>query len=262
MPEVLVTGGTGPLGRLVVAQLAADGHTVRVLTRRPRTSTLAPLPARCTYATGDLRNTATLVAALDGVETVVHCASDPRRGREVDVEGTSRLVESMKETGSGHLVYVSIVGVDRIPLPYYRVKEQAEQVIQRSSIEWTVQRATQFHSLLDGLLTGLSRFPVMPLPRRLRFQPVEPADVARHLARRVAEGAVGRAADFGGPEVLTVEQLARSWLDARQRRRLTVPAPLPGKVGRALKAGANLCPDQTAAGTRTWQQYLDESMPS
>ena len=256
MADVLVTGGTGLLGRLVVTQLAADGHAVRVLSRHPPASAPAASAPTFTYATGDLRASATLLTALEGVDTVVHCASDPRHGYAVDVDGTGRLIEAMRETGCDHLVYVSIVGIDRIPLAYYRVKEQAEQVIQRSGIGWTIQRATQFHSLLDSLLGGICRLPVVPLPRGLRFQPVEPADLARHLARRVTVGPAGRVADFGGPEVLTVEELARSWLDARNRKRLIVPAPLPGKIGRALKAGANLCPEAPVAGTRTWRQYL------
>ena len=257
MSSVLVTGGTGLLGRLVVAELVAAGHVVRVLTRHPRDAPPSATPRTLTYATGDLRTSATLRTALEGIDTVVHCASDPRHGREVDVDGTGRLAAAMRAEGAGHLIYVSIVGVDHIPLGYYRVKQQTERVVERSGVGWTVQRATQFHQLLDTLLTGACRSPIVPLPRGLRFQPVDPADLAQHLTRRVTAGPAGRTPDFGGPQVLTVEELARRWLSKHRRGRVIVPAPLPGKVGRALKAGANLCPDQTPAGTRTWQQYLD-----
>lgn len=257
MSDVLVTGGTGLLGRLVVGGLATTGHTVRVLTRHPQHTASSATPPAWTYATGDLRTSATLHAALEGIDTVVHCASDPRHGREVDVDGTARLTATMKEMGTGHLIYVSIVGIDRIPLAYYRVKQRAEEVVQRSGVDWTIQRATQFHQLLDTLLAGLCRSPIVPLPRGLRFQPVDPVDLAQHLVQRVGAGPAGRAPDYGGPQVLSVEELARRWLSIHRRRRVIVPAPLPGKVGRALKAGANLCPDQAPAGTRTWQQYLN-----
>ena len=261
MSEVLVTGGTGLLGRGVVGALTADGHAVRVLTRRPAADPTHTPPPGVRYKLGDLRSVTTLLSALDGVDTVVHCASDPRHGRAVDVEGTARLVEAMRQTGAGHLVYVSIVGVDRIPLGYYRVKLETEQVVERCGFGWTVQRATQFHQLLDTLLGAVSRSPVVPLPRGLRFQPVDPADLAQLLARQVAAGPAGRAPDFGGPEVHGVEHLARTWLAAHHRRRLTVPAPLPGKVGRALRSGANLCPGQ-AQGSRSWQEYLADSARS
>ena len=255
MSEVLVTGGTGLLGRGVVGALTAEGHAVRVLTRRPAADPTHTRPPGVRYPSGDLRSATTLLSALDGVDTVVHCASDPRHGRTVDVEGTARLVEAMRQTGAGHLVYVSIVGVDRIPLAYYRVKLDAEQVVERCGFGWTVQRATQFHQLLDTLLGGVSRSPVVPLPRGLRFQPLDPADLARLLARHVTAGPAGRAPDFGGPEVHGIEHLVRTWLTAHHRRRLTLRVPLPGKVGRALAAGANLCPEQ-AGGSRTWQEYL------
>jgi uncharacterized protein YbjT (DUF2867 family) len=259
MAEVLVLGGTGLLGRLVVAELQARHHAVRVLSRQPNPapSVLGEAGA-VQHVRGDLRDAASLAPALAGVDAVIHCASDPRHSKDVDVAGTAHLTEAMQAAGAAHLVYVSIVGVDSIPLGYYRAKWETERVVEQSTVGFTVQRATQFPQLLDTIITQLSRSPVLPAPRGLRFQPIHPGDLARRLVQHVDRGPTGRAPDLGGPEVHPFADLIRTWLAAHGRHRIIVPAPLPGKIGRALAAGANLCPAE-AKGERSWQSYLEES---
>ena len=117
--------------------------------------------------------------------------------------GTRRLVDAALHAGSPQLMYVSIVGVDRIPWRYYGAKLDAERLVASSGLPWTIQRATQFHPFLSAMLDRLARPPVLVAPRSFRFQPVDPADVADRLVQHVASGAVGRAPDFGGPEVLS-----------------------------------------------------------
>src|SRR5688500_1745106 len=113
MAVVLVTGGTGTLGRHLVPRLRSAGHAVRVLSRTDRGDVM-----RGYLITGE-----GLDAALAGVDTVVHAATNPVRARRVEVEGTRRLLERMTHHApSAHLVYVSIVGVDRHALPYYKAK--------------------------------------------------------------------------------------------------------------------------------------------
>ncbi len=255
MNTTLVTGGTGLLGRAVVDRLAGAGHSVHVLTRRSVEPVARDARNEVRYVSGDLRDGAGLDEALDGVDTVVHCASDVTHAGATDVAGTARLVDAMRTAGAQHLVYVSIVGVDRIPISYYKAKLATEGLIENSTVSWTIQRATQFHQLLDALLRKLSRTPMLIIPNALRFQPVDPDDLAARLVAHVAGGPAGRAPDFGGPEVHTAAYLARTWMAAHGRRRLIAPAPLPGKLGRALKDGANLCPDH-ADGQWTWDQFL------
>ena len=189
----------------------------------------------------------------------MHCATDTRASAEVDVTGTRRLVDAALHAGSPQLVHVSIVGVDRIPWRYYGAKLDAERLVASSGLPWTIQRATQFHPFLSAMLDRLARPPVLVAPRSFRFQPVDPADVADRLVQHVASGAVGRAPDFGGPEVLAATGLASAWLRASGRRRPIVRVPVPGSLGRAFRAGANLCPEH-ADGRRTWQEFLDTSV--
>jgi uncharacterized protein YbjT (DUF2867 family) len=177
--SILVTGGNGTLGRAVVARLLAGGHEVRVLSRRPRS---ASAPAQVGWGTGDLVSGEGLADAVTGVGVVVHCASDPRRPRRVDVHGTANLLRAARAAGTPHLVDISIVGVDRVPYRYYRAKLQAERMTQTSGLGWTILRATQFHQLVLLVAQGLARLPVIPVPAATSFQPIDAAEVADRLA--------------------------------------------------------------------------------
>lgn len=246
--EILVTGGTGVLGRQLVPRLIAAGHRVRILTRKERPDVADGVTA----VHGDLRSGDGVAAAATGVETIVHAATNPVRARKTDVEGTRRLIEA---NGDAHLLYVSIVGVDRNPLPYYKRKWEAEQLVESTARRWTVLRATQFHDLLDKAFRPM---PVLLAPRGFRFQVVDAGEVADRIVELVDAGPSRRAPDIGGPEVRDLDDLARTWAHARNTRRPVVRPPVTGRSARAFRAGANLCPEH-ADGTITWEQWLDRS---
>ncbi len=257
MDSVLVTGGTGLLGRRVVRALAADGHAVRILSRRPA----SPPVSGAEVTVADLSTGVGLPQAVAGATAIVHCATDPRNSRAVDVEGTERLLEAARDAGRPHLVSVSIVGIDRIPVTYYRAKLAAEEAIARSGLPWTVLRTTQFHGFVEELLGRLVRLPVVPVPRGWRLQPIDVEEVARRLADAVAAEPAGRLPDLGGPEVFPVAELVRDRLRRTGRHRPVVEVPLPGALSAALRAGANLVPGNRSGG-RTWREFLDGRSPS
>ncbi|MFI0906192.1 SDR family oxidoreductase [Streptomyces sioyaensis] len=249
MATILVTGGTGTLGRALVDRLLDDGHDVRSLSRRPHTGT--GRPRLRSYAV-DLRDGTGLAEAVAGADALVHCASSPAGG---DTEAAGRLVQAAKAAGVGHLVYISIVGVDRIPFGYYRTKLAVERLIEASGIGWTVLRTTQFHNLVLGVIKAGARSPVLPVPTGVRVQPVEVHEVADRLAELAVGAPAGRVTDLGGPEVLDARDLVRTTLRAGGRRRLLVPLWLPGAGGAALRRGENLTP-QHADGRRTYAEFL------
>ena len=248
MSAILVTGGTGTLGRALVPRLAAAGHQVKVLSRRPRPADTGPER----WATGDLKRNEGLAAAATGAEVIVHCATSLAGG---DTAATRNLITAARQAGSPHLVYISIAGIDRVQFGYYRAKLATEQLIAQSGLPWTVLRATQFHDLILRLFTAQARLPVLLVPRGFRFQPVEVSEVAARLAELASGPPAGRAPDLGGPQIRPVGDLARSYLRASGRRRALLPVPLPGAAAAAFRRGGNLVPEH-AAGRVTFEDFL------
>ena len=241
MTTILVTGGTGTLGRLVTERLRSDGHEVRVLSRHTQP-----------YAVDLRKGGAGLEAAVAGVDTIVHCATTQTGG---DEKAAENLVAAARQAGVGHLVYISIVGVDRVPYPYYRTKFAVEKLIEESGLGWTVLRATQFHDLLVMVFKALAKLPVMLLPARLSDQPVEVAEVAARLAELAVGAPAGRVEDMAGPEIRTFESLARAYLKSTGRRRAVVNVPLWGRAYREFRSGGHLSPEH-AVGKGTFEEYL------
>lgn len=244
--KVLVTGASGRLGQPLVAALQAAGHEVRPMSSRPGHDMVR----------GDLATGAGLEAALAGVEGVIHAASAPRGDLwQVDVAGSRRLANAVDRDALRHLVYVSIVGVDRNPYSYYRAKFAAEQVLLAAGLPVTVLRATQFHELVDELLQRARRGPLLPVPRGWRLQPVSVREVADHLAEVLREPPVRGVREFAGPEQLDSLALAREWAHAQHPAPRPVPVPLPGKLSRAVRDGGALS-DTGARGLTTYAEHL------
>jgi uncharacterized protein YbjT (DUF2867 family) len=242
--SILVTGGTGTLGRPVVERLRADGHRVRTLSRRPD-----PDDPRAHAV--DLRTGAGLTEAVDGAEVVVHCASTPTGG---DIRAAAHLIRAARRAGVGHLVYISIVGVDRIPLGYYRTKHTVEQALEAGGLGWTILRTTQFHDLVSGILAPLSRLPVVLCPD-IPVQPIDTGEVAARLAQIAQADPAGRVPDMGGPRVEALADLARAYADAQGTPRRVRPVRLPGRIMAAYRRGGHLAPDRTV-GSTTFADFL------
>jgi uncharacterized protein YbjT (DUF2867 family) len=253
MATILVTGGTGTLGRRLVPRLLAAGADVRVLSRRPRRG---GDPAGVDWAVGDLRAGSGLADAVRGAAVVVHCASDFRRPRR-DLPAARNLIAAASAHGRPHLVFMSIVGVDRVPAGYYQVKLEIERLVENSGLPWTIQRATQFHDLMCYIFQLLARVPVMLVPAGVSDQPVDADEVAARLAGLAFGEPAGRVADFGGPRVRPMADLARAWLDAAGLRRRMLPARLPSRVFRAFAGGAHLAPAH-ADGRIGFEEFIRE----
>lgn len=251
--KVLITGGTGSLGQILTRTIAGEGYAARILSTRPREISD---PEDVEWAVADLVSGEGLYEAVEGAEAVIHLASDFKNAEAVDVAGTRRLVEASHACGVKHLVYISIVGIDDIPTRYYRRKREAESIIESSGVPHSIQRSTQFHSFVDNLLSKAARVPLlMPLPTNFKFQSVDETEVARRLARCLADGPRGRLVDFGGPEVRTLGEMAETWMEVKGIHKKLIHLPLPGGAAKALRAGRNTAPDGVC-GTIRWREWL------
>lgn len=241
---ILVTGGTGRLGRALVPRLLSAGNSVRVLSR-----TAAPKEGRFR---GDLDTGEGLETALDGVGTIVHCATS--NGHK-DIDLTRHLIRAALRAGRPHLIYASIVGVNRVNLPYYRAKSACEQLIEHSGLPWTIQRTTQFHELIVWMCDKQRRLPVILMPSGVSFQPIDAGEVAARLAELAGAPPSGRATDMGGPEIRPSVDLARAWARSRSVRRPVLPVVMTGFGMRGFRDGAHLTPDHPT-GRITFDRFL------
>ncbi|GAA2800229.1 SDR family oxidoreductase [Saccharopolyspora taberi] len=247
--SILVTGGTGTLGRAVVRRLLDEGADVRVLSRRAR-----PDAGPGTWATGDLRTGEGVAAAVEGVDAIVHCATT--LGRR-DIDSMRNLTAAAERAGTRHLIYVSIVGVDKHPLPYYRTKLETEKILAESGVPWTTLRATQFHDLIVKIALVQRWSPVNFTLSGTDFQPIDVRDVAERLVAITLGEPSGLVSDIGGPQVRSHQELVRTCLAAKRMRRLVLPVRMPGAVVAGYRKGYHLAPEHPD-GRITFDDFLAE----
>jgi uncharacterized protein YbjT (DUF2867 family) len=257
---ILVTGGTGTLGQHVVRRLKDAGCDVRVLSRRNRET-----GDGIRFVTGDLATGEGIEAAVDGVAAIVHLAGSAKG----DEDKARNLVRAASQAGAPHLVYISVVGAERIPVEsgldrnmfgYFASKRAAERIVEDSGLPWTILRATQFHDLILMVAQQMAKLPVVPIPAGFRVQPVEADEVAARLVELALGEPAGLVPDMGGPRVYGAADLLRGYLRASERRRRPiVPVRLPGEAARGFRAGANLAPER-AVGHRSWEEFLAERL--
>jgi uncharacterized protein YbjT (DUF2867 family) len=249
MSTVLVTGGTGRLGRELLPRLVAAGHEVRALVRRPD----AALPPGVEAVLGDLAAPPQLPArAFEGVEHIVHLASGSSGGdiEGIDLAGTRTLIEAARAAGGPHLLYLSIVGVEKSAFPLYRAKVEVEVLLAASGLPWTSLRTTQFHELIWDVFDQPPPSPF--LAQGMRYQPLAAAEVAEFVVELLTRPPANGIIEMGGPEVLEASELASIFAEVMGR-------PVPA-LRRAPSAGndldALLAPDHRE-GQETWREFLE-----
>jgi uncharacterized protein YbjT (DUF2867 family) len=257
---ILVTGGSGTLGRQVVGRLRGVGYKVRVLSRH-----IPDTADGIEWVRGDLATGEGVDAALADAEIVVHLAGSPK-GDDVKA---GHLVAAASRAAVRHIVFISVVGADRIPMTgaidralfgYFGAKHAAERIIGTSGVPWTTLRATQFHDLTFTTVEQLAKLPVIPVPSGFRFQPIDSGEVADRIVELALGVPAGLVADLGGPQPYAMTELVCSYLQATGRRqRPILSLRMPGKAARALRDGANLAPER-AVGRRTWADFLDSKV--
>ncbi|KPN32233.1 short chain dehydrogenase [Halolamina pelagica] len=243
--KVLVAGGDGFIGRPLCAELADRGHDVTAMSRSPPEE---PLPEGVSHETGDVTDYDSIEPVVDGHDAVVNLVAlsplfSPRGGEEqhfsVHLEGTRYLVAAAEETGADRFLQQSALGADPDgPTNYIRAKGQAEEVVRDSGLDWTITRPSVVFG--DGgefvKFTKLLAPPyVTPLPGsgKTRFQPIHVGDLVPIMADALLDDEhIGGTYDIGGPEKLTMAEVARLGHRADGRGVNVLPVPMPmAKIG-------------------------------
>lgn len=240
------------MGREVVRQAVAAGCGVSVLCRNPPPAGNPSRAAGAEYFPADVTTGVGLAAALAGADVVIDCL-EGRSGKALKdfADGGARLLAAAQDAGAARAVMLSIVNCDRSSFGYYASKAAKELVYERSGLETVAVRATQFHTLLATTFAAGSKLRVIPVVSGARFQPIAPADVAAALLEEALKPATGRlhsVRTIGGPEIQAMGEFATQWKAATGSRARPVGLPLPGAMGKYLRAGLNLAPEERRAG--------------
>jgi uncharacterized protein YbjT (DUF2867 family) len=232
--RILLTGGTGVLGRELASLVGERGSApLRLVSRRARP---AHVPPHHEWFQLDLLEDA-LEPAMQGVRAVIHLASS-KTASDKDERVCRRLLAAAEATGVTHFIVISIIGCDRIPLPFYATKLAVEAAVRASSVPWSIVRVSQFHSFVARLIELAASSPLpTPFLQDLRFQPVDEREVAEQLLAIALGDALGDAPEIAGPELLSLGDIAATWFTVTGRASSLVPLSV-----------ASLFQSDTAAG--------------
>jgi len=214
---ILVTGGTGFIGRHVVARLAEGGKPVRVAARGSRK---ADLPDGVEQVTADIVSGEGLAEAMAGADRVAHLVAviTEKGGQRFDAVirgGTANVVSEAEKAGVKKLVYVSAIGAAQDPkYPYWHAKWQAEQAVAASNLNYTILRPSLVFGPEDDFFNRLQRLirhaPIVPVAGdgKTRFQPIWVEDVVTCVVACLNEGVHDREiVEIGGSEYYTYNEI-------------------------------------------------------
>ena len=232
---ILVTGGTGFIGKALIRHLVELGYPVRTLIRPSSQSPNLPRGVAVDVAVAGLNDERGLRAALVGVKTVYHLASAERGGPgasllAVDIQGTRSLVKAAEDAGVKRIFFLSHLGADRASAyPVLKAKAIGEEFIRKSSLDYTILRSAVVFGPNDNLttniastLSALPAFYLMPGDGSTLLQPLWVEDLVTCLSWSLDDTETyRRTIEVGGPEYLTFRHIVELVMgESGIRRRL------------------------------------------
>lgn len=239
--KVLVTGGTGFVGREILRELHGAGHQIRLLARNPNSPAVQKLTADfgAEVHAGSVLDAASLEKSGDGADAVIHLVGIISEvGRQtyenVHTLGTQNIVAAAQRAGVKRFVQMSALGTRANAVArYHQSKWAAEEIVRASALDWTIFRPSIIYGPGDGFVNLFARLarwsPFVPVmgDGESKFQPVPVENVARSFVRALDEPkAVGRTFDLCGDEVFTLNEIIDAILAATGRRRWKLHLPL------------------------------------
>jgi uncharacterized protein YbjT (DUF2867 family) len=246
MPHILITGGTGTLGKSLSRLLTSQNipHNIGSRSSKAGMNNIVAM---------DLLNNTGVKEAVEGKQIIFHLATDLKK----DAVLTENLLQAIANNRNIHLLYSSIVGIDKVPFAYYKQKLASENLIKRSGVPYTILRATQFHEFIHQIITMFLKYPVGLLPKKIISQPIDVAMVAAELYRLSQEVPVGKTIEIGGVAALSLEQMANEWIQQSGKKKLVFNFPIWGELGRTFCNGS-LTTKSISTESMSWEQWLEE----
>ncbi|MBN1146932.1 MAG: NAD(P)H-binding protein [Anaerolineales bacterium] len=238
---ILVTGGTGFIGKALIRHLVEMGYPVRTLIRPSPRSPNLPRRVAVDVAVSSLSDERGLRAAMVGADAIYHLVggewSGPRASLlEIDIKGTRAVVEAAADAGVERIFYVSHLGADRASAyPVLKAKAIAEEFVRRSGLTYTILRSAVVYGPNDSLTSGLARIMsalpfmfLLPGSGEVQLQPLWVEDLVACLTWCLDEPETyNRTIDIGGPEYLSFRQIVELVMQETGIRRSLVNFPPP-----------------------------------
>lgn len=248
MNKILVTGGTGTLGKVFTKILDEKNIEYLILSRSNQSGSKKIVVA-------DLLNNQGVEEALKGIDIIFHLATDLKK----DVVMTQNLLNAIGKESNVHLVYISIVGIDKVPFSYYKQKLASENAIKSSGVSFTILRATQFHEFIYQIISTFLKFPIGFLPKRIVSQPIQIEVVANELFKLSQQPAAGKTFEIGGIKNMTLQQMATEWMLLTGKKKWVLNLPVFGELGKAFYNGS-LTTANRSKESITWKQWLSQHL--
>jgi nucleoside-diphosphate-sugar epimerase len=234
---ILITGGTGFIGRVLIRQLTEMGYEVRTLIRPSTKSPNLPRGVSIEIAVSSLRDEHGLRAAMKGVDIVYHLAGVEGRGSradlmETDLQGTQATVQAAKDAGVSRFFFISHLGADRASaFPVLKAKAICENYIRQSGIDYTVFRSGIVYGMNDHFTTGLSfllhAFPgifLIPGDGLTLLQPIWVEDLVTCMIWALDDpNTRNKIIQVGGPEFISIKEIIENIMAVTGVNRLLIP---------------------------------------
>lgn len=248
MKKLFITGGTGLLGSAFLKNVPKNLFDITLGSRRQKKEL-----AHYKWKFFDL-DASDKELDLQGFDTVLHLASNTSDLKaNSDITGIKQLIKAIQKGQIKHLIVISIVGVESLPVKYFKTKNKVELLIKEAVVNYSIIRSTQFFEFFEKEIQNKVKLPIAFIPN-LKYQPIDVDIVANHLVEVCKSNATNSIVEIGGAEIIFFKQAIKTYqnITGNSSTIISIPNALLGKLKAALTT------KHQVENSKTWKQYLEE----